>query len=159
MVAYFGSHLIGLRVLPSPFFLGLMNPKGATDANESSSSYLSLTDDDERMKDYLHRLTRRAPTRASSPESSCLSPDHRSVSASTSGVGEVLDALPITWALHRLEDGRVYDEPVCSLTLEEIDQFQKEWDIPPEIPLRGLCPGELACAPQDNFIAVHDNMF
>lgn len=102
-----------------------MDPR-ATGASVFGFSHQSLADNGERMEDYLHH-SNRAPTHAASPsESSCSSPDHLSVSASSGGVGEVFEAIPITWALHRLENGRVYDELGCSLTPEEIEQFRKE---------------------------------
>lgn len=83
------------------------------------------------MEGYLQHSTRRATAQAVSPsKSSCASPDHPSVTVSGSGVREVFEAIPITRALHRLEDSRVCNEPMYSLTPEEIEQFREEWDIP-----------------------------
>ena len=121
----------------------------ASDASASGSSRRAPADDDERMEQYLHREANRDAARAKSNFGS----------SSSSPEQQVLEAIPITRALHHLEDGRVCDELVCSFTLEEIEQFREEWDIPSNIPMRGLYPGELACAPRDNYVAVHDNMF
>ena len=82
----------------------------AFDASVSGSSRRAPADDDEMIEEYLHRVTNRDATRAKSHfRSSSSSPEH-----------PVLDAIPITRALHSLEDGRVCDEPVYSFTPEEI---------------------------------------
>ena len=131
-----------------------------TGASGSGSSQRSLANDDERMEGYLQRPSRDVPVQAvSQVESSRSGHEHRDVPARDSGDEVIFEAIPITRALHRLEDGRVCDEPEISLTPEEIKRFREVWDILSDLPLRGLRPGELASAPRDNFIAVHDNMF
>ena len=116
----------------------------ASDATASGPALRAPADDEERMEQYLHREVNR---------------DSRAASSRADPERQVLEAIPIARVLHRLEDGRVCDEPVSSLSPEEIEQFREEWDIPSSIPMRGLYPGESACAPRDNFVAVHDNMF
>ena len=121
----------------------------ASDASVSGSSWRAPADDVERMEGYLQRETNRDVGRENSHFGSSTSNPERPVH----------EAIPITGALYCLDDGRVCDEPICSFTPEEMEQFREEWDIPSGIPMRGLYPGELACAPRDNCVAVHDNMF
>ena len=66
----------------------------ASDASVSGSARRAPADDDERIEEYLHRETNRDAARVKSHfGSSSSSPEH-----------PVLVAIPITHALHRLED-------------------------------------------------------
>ena len=78
----------------------------ASDATASGPALRAPADDEERMDQYLRWEINRDSSRARSTVASSSSDPER----------QVLEAIPIARVLHRLEDGRVCDEPVSSLS-------------------------------------------